>query len=147
MAKAFLNELTVKEETTSPRRLFHTGTTLFKKKLCLTVTDWEKSLLSLALKYSVWSLSALPLTPAAGPICSIRSGDFTNAIFYLIWNSKLKSTFDILKCFNPDRNKNKHLFQCLFLIQTNIWIFLNWSFYLILKIIGNLENVWYFKAR
>ena len=37
--QAFLNDFMVKEETTSPGRLFHTGTTLFKKKLCLTVTD------------------------------------------------------------------------------------------------------------
>ena len=49
---AILNELRVEDVTTSSGRLFHVGKTLFKKKLCLTVTDWEKSFLSETMTHS-----------------------------------------------------------------------------------------------
>ena len=64
--KSSLNELRDEEVTTSSGRLFHFGTTLFKKKLCLTVTDWEQSFLSLDLKDSLRILNELPPTPDVG---------------------------------------------------------------------------------
>ena len=47
--------------------LFHIGATLFRKELCLTITEWENPFLFRASKHSLWILWLLPPTPFIGP--------------------------------------------------------------------------------
>ena len=71
----------IEDVTTSFRRIFHVGTTLFGKKLCLTKMDWEKSFLSLDLKEPLPSLNDLLVTPDAGHVRSfflVKIGGLTH---------------------------------------------------------------------